>query len=99
MSPFLDLHKTFDSLDHCILLQWLFDLGVGSQALLWVKHYLSDCVHWVKAGDQYSDWSSMCAGIIRGRALGAVLDIYKHYRVENNCWIFVTICRSNCIYV
>ena len=31
---FLDLHKAFDSLDHCILLQWLYEMNL-SPAVLW----------------------------------------------------------------
>ena len=70
---FLDLRKAFDSLDHCILLQRICDLGVSSQVLLWFKNYLSGRVHRVKAGDRYSDWGSMCAGIPQGSALGPLL--------------------------
>ena len=70
---FLDLWKAFDSLDHCVLLQRICDLGVGRQVLLWFKNYLSGHVHQVKAGDQYSDWGSMCAGIPQGSALGPLL--------------------------
>ena len=70
---FLDLRKAFDSLDHCILLQRIYDLGVSSQALLWFKNFLSGRVHRVKAGDRYSDWGSMCAGIPQGSALGPLL--------------------------
>ena len=72
---FLDLRKAFDSdsLDHCILLQRICDLGVGRQAILWFKNYLSGRVHRVKAGDRYSDWGSMRAGIPQGSALGPLL--------------------------
>ena len=70
---FLDLRKAFDSLDHCILLQRIYDLGVGRQVILWFKNYLSGRVHCVKAGDRYSDWGSMHAGIPQGSALGPLL--------------------------
>ena len=73
MCIFLDLQKAFDSLDLCILLQWICDLGVGRQAILWFKNYLSGHVLRVKAGDWYSDWGSMCAGIPQGSALGPLL--------------------------
>ena len=44
---FLDLRKAFDSLDHCILLQRICDMGVSRQVILWFKNYLSGCVHQV----------------------------------------------------
>ena len=69
---FLGLRKAFNSLDHCILLQRIYDLCVSSQAL-WFKNYLSGRVHRVKAVDRYSDWGSMCAGIPQGSALGPLL--------------------------
>ena len=53
MCIFLDLRKAFDSLDHRILLQWICDLGVARQVILWFKNYLSGRVHRVKAGDWY----------------------------------------------
>ena len=62
----MKIFLTFYSLDHCILLQRICDLGVGRQAILWFnKNYLSGRVHCVKAGDRYSDWGSMRAGIPR----------------------------------
>ena len=39
---FLDLHKAFDSLDHCLLLHRLQELGVGTVVLQWFQNYLSD---------------------------------------------------------
>ena len=76
---FLDPCKAFDSLDHCILLQRIYDLGVGSQTLLWFKNYLSGHIHWVKSGDRYSDWGSISAGITQGSALGLVMCITKNF--------------------
>ena len=42
---FLDLRKAFDSLDHCLLLHRLQDLGVGTVVLQWFQNYLSDRQH------------------------------------------------------
>ena len=41
-AAFLDLRKTFDSLDHTILLDCLHKLGVSGTDLLWFRHYLAD---------------------------------------------------------
>ena len=38
-TAFLDLQKAFDSLDYCILLHRLSDLGVSHVALHWFKNY------------------------------------------------------------
>ena len=74
MSSFLDLRKAFDSLDHCVLFQQIYDLSVGTQVPLWFKNYLRfGRIHRVKSGNQYSDWGSMCAGIPQGSALSPLL--------------------------
>ena len=85
MYPFWTCIKNFDSLDHCILLQRICDLGVGSQVLLWFKNYLFGRVHRVKAGDWYSDWGSICAGIPEGSALGPLLFLIELFAITNNC--------------
>ena len=36
---FLDFRKAFDSLDHCILLQRLYDVNVSSSVIMWFKSY------------------------------------------------------------
>ena len=38
-AAFLDLKKAFDSLDHCILLQRIGDLGAAGPVLRWFKNY------------------------------------------------------------
>ena len=42
---FLYLGKAFDSLDHCILLCQLLNLGVHTTVLQWFHDYLSDRTH------------------------------------------------------
>ena len=44
-AAFLDLRKAFDSLEHCLLLHRLQDLGVGTVALQWFQ---SDRQHRIK---------------------------------------------------
>ena len=72
-AAFLDLRKAFDSLDHHILLQRLYDVNVSPVVLQWFKNYLNGRLHGVKRSGQYSDWQSMKGGIPQGSALGPLL--------------------------
>ena len=53
---FIDLQKAYNSLDHCILLQRISDLGVSNSVLRWLQNYLTDRVHRVKPCDWFSKW-------------------------------------------
>ena len=57
-AAFLDLRKAFDSLDHCLLLERLFDLGVSGVELTWFTDYLTQRLQRVKCGAKFSDWYS-----------------------------------------
>ena len=70
---FLDLRKAFDSLDHCMLLHQLSNLGISNAVLRWFQDYLSDRTHRVKCHHQYSPWALMKGGIPQGSALGPLL--------------------------
>lgn len=70
---FLDLRKAFDSLDHCMLLHQLSNLGVSNAVLRWFQDYLSDRTHRVKCHHQYSAWALMKGGIPQGSALRPLL--------------------------
>ena len=72
-AAFLDLKKAFDSLDHCVLLQRIGDLGVTGSVLRWFKNYLSGRVHRVKLHNQFSEWREMKGGIPQRSALGPLL--------------------------
>ena len=53
-AAFIDLRKAFDSLNHCLLLQRISELGVHCQVLEWFKNYLTDNYHRVKAAGIFS---------------------------------------------
>ena len=70
---FLDLRKAFDSLDHAVLLQRLYRLGVCGNEIAWFTSYLSDRKQRVKCGSQFLEWSLVNGGIPQGSALGPLL--------------------------
>ena len=55
-AAFIDLRKAFDSLDHCLLLQRISELGVHSTVVEWFKDYLSNRYHRIKSSATFSSW-------------------------------------------
>ena len=72
-ASFLDFRKAFDSLDHQLLLDKLFQLNVHPDLLKWFLNYLSDHWHRVKGISGISEWRSIRGGIPQGSALGPLL--------------------------
>ena len=73
-AAFLDFQKSFDSLNHIVLLKKLFTLNNMSPGmLLWFQNYLTDWVHRVKHAGNSSEWWPMKGGIPQGSVLGLLL--------------------------
>ena len=69
----LDLSKTFDSIEHNILLQKLRLIGVPKTTLEWFKSYLSDLRQFVRLAHQRSESQTITHGVPQGSILGPIL--------------------------
>ncbi|XP_071504088.1 uncharacterized protein [Diadema antillarum] len=69
----LDMSSAFDTVDHDILLDQLFSLGVSGTALRWFTSYLTNRHQSVIIGDALSQESSLIYGVPQGSVGGPLL--------------------------
>lgn len=72
---FTDFQKAFDSVSHSILIKKLFELGMDSNLVLWIKSYLSDRFQYVKLLGHESRKFAVKSGVPQGSHLGPLLFI------------------------
>ena len=70
---FLDLSKAFDTLDHNILLNKLYNIGIRGTFLNWFKSYLSDRFITTRIHNIYSEKLRIPFGVPHGSILGPLL--------------------------
>lgn len=69
----LDFSKAFDTVNHRLLLEKLSILGFQSDALDWIKSYLSNRQQKVLTENDESTWSNITNGVPQGSILGPLL--------------------------
>lgn len=72
VAVFLDFSKTFDCVDHEILLNKLHDFGVRGIQFMWHESYLKN-IKQVYIDNQLSDSTELKFGVPQGSNLGPVL--------------------------
>ena len=70
---FLDFQKAFDTVDHNILLDKLFNYGIRGIALEWFKSYLSNRHQVVKYNNYESEPRKILCGVPQGSTSGPLL--------------------------
>ena len=83
----------FDSVDHDILMNKLYKIGVRGRAYSWVKSYLSSRTQAVEIGEAMSETVHLHCGVPQGSVLGPLLfkgdQKYSIAPCRLNCYIYV----------
>ena len=69
----IDLQKTFDTINHDILLKKLGIIGFSDHTVKWFQSYLSNRKFMVNLENSFSEVSSMSYGVPQGSILGPLL--------------------------
>ena len=74
-SVFIDLSKSFDTLDHELMLKKLVLLGFSDSTVIWFKAYLTNRVQSIITSGEVSDPKPIHFGVPQGSILGPLLFI------------------------
>ena len=69
----IDLQKTFNTIDHDILLQKLYAIGFSKHLVNWFRSYLINRTFLVNLGNAFSQPACESIGVPQGSVLGPVL--------------------------
>ena len=70
---FVDFRKAFDSVDHEVLLQILYHIGVRGTSHKLIENYLAERFQYVRINDKSSAMKSIKCGVPQGSILGPLL--------------------------
>ena len=70
---FIDLRKAFDTINHEILIEKLYNYGVRDNSLEWIRSYLLNRTQYVQVGEAISSHKRVSCGVPQGSILGPQL--------------------------
>ncbi|OON91327.1 MAG: hypothetical protein ATN33_01430 [Epulopiscium sp. Nele67-Bin001] len=103
---FLDLKRAFDTINHDLLIAKLSHFNFSSNALCWMKSYLTDRKQAVQIGDSLSTYLTCSTGVPQGSILGPVLfslyvnnlpDVCRNIKMQLYADDTVLYCHANSI--
>ena len=96
----MDLSKAFGTLNHELLLAKLNVYGFSTNAMAYIKIYLSDRYQRTKINNKFSTWKNIYKGLPQGSILDAllfnILINYIFYFIEIVIYAIITI---HCMYL
>jgi len=82
---FIDFAKSFDCVDHNILITKLTEFGLPDAVIQWLRSFLCHRRQRVKIGDVVSDWLVIDAGMPHGSYLGPLTFVTLVDSLQSSC--------------
>ena len=93
---FLDLSKTFDIVNHKILLMKMYEYGITGIALRWFESYLSNRKPYVSFSNHNSESMLITCGVPQGSLLGPLLFLlYVNDMANVSSVLFTILCADD----